>query len=520
MSHRLLSGLLCAAAALVIPAMTARADEYLDSANRIYASVQADKRSDTILLPLLAKLQDAPSRLDDLVQAAMTPATAPGFDKLAEWAQAEPQKALLEGIKKATVDDGRSKSFEFAQPYGATAADPDMVMIGMYTELGDPPLMAQADIKWLPKVHLAFALMQVEATRLAAAGTPKDAMDLLVNSIALGRQIANRGSRREKTVGMDAMIVSLMRIRDLAYEDFRSGSPKMTAEQCRDVIGKLKEPSAIIDIARIELPAVDRIAAQQLFYRIMKPTGETDPEAFGMTLARLSSRDRPLRLFSEQARWEAIAKFHAGAAECRKAIDDVFGDWNRRWRLSPWDPALKQPTDYAKLSRTRFAVVDYFLGDMARLFEQRLELRVELIGTRTALGHYGFWLQNRRFAPDASAVRPAFIAAAQTDPFDPKAASWLTMAVPGRGIGGQQDPSGQTNLQVFAGMAGRLYPQFQLLVKADQFILYSMGPKGFRGSGTRFTQLQPDAANNGDYLVWPPMMSLVRKREADQGRWK
>lgn len=502
---------------LAAPALSL-ADQFVDKVNQIYKPVPADRRSEMTLFPVLAKIEEPPVRLADLVQAALTPASAPDFAKLSAWATGEPQKAVIEAIKKVTAEETARKLWGIAQPYGASEADPDLVMAGMYTELGDPPLLAQADIKWLPKMETALKLVQVEATRLQADGKPMEAMELLLRGIFLSRQLANRAMLVEQQLAYQGMIIGLARMRDIAWVDFRSDTPVLTAENMRDLIGRLKDRDGVLQTGRLDLPVGDRAAAEQLLSRIMKADGKIEASTFALTLSRIAAKRAPMRLFSEQAKWDAIARLHADGRESLAGVERVFGDWDTRWKLDPWNPALKVPTDYRKLPKAKFAAIDVFLGDLGQLFEARSELKVELTGTRSALANYGFWRQTRSFAPEAASVRPAFIPYADVDPFDPAKSQWLAQVVPGRGPGGVINPEGKIDAQIFPLIVGTRYPEFGVTWKPDTFVMFSMGPKAARGGGKRFTQMKFD--NQGDYLVWPPMLSLIRQHQADQGRWK
>jgi hypothetical protein len=511
MRRSLLSSLVVFAVVLVSP-LAALADQFVDRLNALYKTIPDARRTDETLFPVLAKMADPPPGLTDLIQSALVPATAPEFAKFAEWAQGEPQKAVIEAIKKCTAEEGRGKTWEIGQPYGAIDANPDMVMVGMYTELGDPPLLAQAEIKWLPRMQAALTLVQIEATRLQAEGKPAEAMDLVLRGVFLGRQLAGRGLFAEMNLGFEAMVVGLARLRDLAYQDMRADQPKLTPEQIRDLIARMRDRNGVLQIDRIELPLGDRLAAEQLISRIMKADGSVEPDAFARTLSRIAARQRAMRLFSEDAKWSAIAKLHADGKASINAIEQVFGDWAKRWRLNLWDPVLKLPTDFSRLSRTKFAAVEVFLADVGVLFSRRTELQVELVGTRSALGHYGYFLQMRRFAPDSASIKPAFVPGNELDPFDPTLSQWMTLMVPGRGT------ASPIRAAVFPRLLSVSYTQFEVSFGPETFVMYSMGPKASRAGGKRFTQMTFD--NQGDYLIWPPMLSLIRQNQSDLGRWK
>lgn len=518
-AKRWLSAVVIGSAGLLACAGVARADEFIDKVNGLYRQITPDKRTDSVLFLLLLKMQEPPVKIGDPLFPALLPPTSADFAKLSAWATGEPQKALIAAVKKVTDEPNWKRAYTFAQPYGATAADPEMVMAKMYSELGDPPLLLGADFLYLPKVEQLFSLLQIEATRLQSTGDPAGAMALMVQSLYLGRQMADRQFTREKAVGMQAMTLSLMRIRDIAYVDMKSGAPKLTPDVIRETILKLREPDGILGLERIQLPQGELIGGEQLLSRIMTPRGGTNPEVFGSTLARIGTKDRPLRLFSEQAKWDALAKIHAGDLESREQLKDVFGDWEARWDRDPFDPLMKLPTDYSKFSKTRFAAIDAFVRDVSVLFPLRAALRAEAAGTRTALGVYGYWRQQSTFPPSLTGVSPLFVKKLDIDPYNSDKSSNLQYFIPMRNQSTDpKNPGKPHDFLASPELVGRAYEPFALSLRDDMFVVYSVGPKGSRGGLKRATQSVTD--DQGDYLVWPPMLSLVRQNQVESGRLK
>jgi hypothetical protein len=71
-------------------------------------------------------------------------------------------------------------------------------------------------------------------------------------------------------------------------------------------------------------------------------------------------------------------------------------------------------------------------------------------------------------------------------------------------------------VRLFPKIEGVEYPNFEAKVGEGQFVLYSAGPDGNQGSMARATQMVKD--DKGDYLLWPPMLSLMRQNLAERGK--
>ncbi len=508
-----------AVAVVTVAPAPVQADEFIDRANALYKSIQPDRSSDAVLLPLLAKMQPVPAAVAKPLDAALLPATSASWSEITAWSTAQPQKDVLEGLKKVTEEMDWKKAYGFAQPYGADKTNPDIVNLGLYTELGDPATLAGAEFKFLPALTALFCLTQVEATRLQAEGKPNDALDVLIRAVFFARQLADREFFREKYFGLEMFELGLKRIRDVAYVDLRSESPKLTAEQYRDAIRRLRERDGILGIDRLRLPQADAIAADQLLSRIFDRSGQPNPEMFASTLARIGSKDRPLRIFSESAKWEGIRGLHANQTASATKLSGVFKDWETRWQMDPFAPSLRLSSEYQKLSKTQYAAIDRIVGDISRQFEIRRMLKVEAAGTRSALALAGFRTLNGSFPPSLDATRPTFLRPQDLDldPLDPRKQSNLRYFVPGTRMAGAGSAD-TVQMTVFPEILGQKFEQFVIPIDSSQFVLFSVGPDGLPNSARRATQMTRD--DNGDYVVWPSTLSLVRQRLTEQGRLK
>ncbi|MDQ7013433.1 MAG: hypothetical protein Q9O74_06000 [Planctomycetota bacterium] len=506
----------------------ARADEFVDRVNAAYADIRDERRSDPIILAALAEMEHAPAMLTDQRQAALYPASGSAWSQLAEWAAASSQATALDALDSITKEQDYRRAMVFAQPYGLeqVGADPEQIAFiqaGLYTDLGDPPLLAAAQHLYLRKFDDLAKLVHVEATRRLEAGDGAGALDVLADLIQFGRQILDREFHAEKVWAFEAMILAAERMRDVAYNDGR-GAASLTAEEFKTAIDRLLDVRGPISIERIRLPKGDFIAGEQLIATVMEPRGRIRPEVFASTMSRLESTERPLRLFGEAARWRDAAQMHVGWERANKTLDSLRNDFDFRWSLSPFDPQMARAFAIEGLFSSqvvadRVAAVSRSVPDMRDLFVLRQLLRTELLGTQNALGLAAFHVQNGRFPLDLSGIRPKYIKDVGIDPFNPAVADGrvptLKFFVPVRDTADRF--SGQPNtppheISILVDDA----PNVSILLREDQFVLYSVGADG-SAQWADEVQNSPDAPPGRDYLLWPPVLSVVRDTLLNDG---
>ncbi len=510
--RRAASTLLCAAAALLTATTPVLADDLLDKINAPFKAIAPGQRSDTLLLPLLIKTSPPPPAAASAQNAALMPATSAAFQDAAAWAAADPQKAVLPALAKATAEKEWKKAHAFAQPYGFEGVDPDLVIAGAYTDLGDPATISAARHLYMPLLDRLQCLVHVEATRLSAAGDPDAACAVLTDLVLFARQMCDRAFLIEQRWGYEAMILALHRLRDVAYTDARSGEPRMKPEAIRAQLDRLIDRGKVIGTERLTLPRGDGIGAEQMLGRVYSRGAGPNPETYGRTLARVGARQRPLRLFSEAARWDVLAAASAGDAETRQALAGLITDWDKRWQLSAFDPVLKVPTAFAALDKVRFAALDATLGDTAVLFTLRTQLLVEHAGTRTALAMHSFWRANKSYPRDVSAVRPTFIDKLDNDPFS-KEPKPLGFFVPMRDT---TRPGTEPKPHEIRVSAGDPFPGLAVSLNDENFVIFSVGPDGAASLCRVAGQMSEERGS--DYLLWPPVLSLARQTLQDTGK--
>ncbi|RMH26550.1 MAG: hypothetical protein D6693_07005 [Planctomycetota bacterium] len=382
----------------------------LEELNALWADISDEDRADLVLVPALAAMDAPPAAARTVVDAAMILPGDPEWGSALAWAGAQPQQDALDAFKSITE---RRTRYTFAQPYGRAAGD-EAVRAGLYVDLGEPELIANAQSGWIAGLERLGALAQIEATRLASEGAGADGADLVLRWIRLARMFADRETFAEKRAALRWMRFGAERLRDLAYL-----YPDSIDElEMRQLIRSLNDREIMLD--RVLLPRAERLAAQELLAITFVERGGPNPETFGPTMARMQSRGRPLRLFAQAARWRQIGQQHGDFFATRDRIEAVFNDWRLRWSLDPRDVVNESPTDYDRLDRGRYMLIATVVPDLGELFDERFALRVELGGTRLALAVRGYRTATGAWPEPIFAVRPRFIPEIPVDPWDPE----------------------------------------------------------------------------------------------------
>jgi len=502
--------------ASVGPATSARADEFVDRANALVRKASDEKRSDLVLLPLLPDLKAPPAVLTSQYQAALFGNHAPNWEACKEWVQAEPQKKVIDALAKITKDENDpQKGFVFGLPYGADGAGPELVTKEMYVELGDPATLAAAKFLYMDKFEIVGILMHVEASRLAETGDIVGAMDKMKQWLFFTRQIADRPFLREKKWAMESMLAALERMCDLAYVDFRSEKHTTEPSKLKDLIDLLRDRSLYLD--RVKLPEADLIAREQLVSRVLIEKGGTNADTFGPTMAKIGSVDRPLRLFSSAAFWDQARALHAGWYESKDALKGLVDDWQRRWILPPFD-RIQTTRSFWELriaNRPRFSVIGTGLNDLPSLYSLRRRIDAQQSGARMSLAAYAFFLRERTIPSSLSAVTPRFTTRVDKDPYSSKGVDILyTRPLVDTPKSDRGEPKPYT-IRLFPAPPR---PELSRRLDNTHFVVYSVGPDEKNELAIDCTQGQE--GRSGDYLFWPPQLSLERQRLLDTGDLK
>lgn len=472
-----------------------------------YGDIQPSKRSDLVLLPVLAKMQMPPATVATVFDSRMALKGMKGWDQASAWATAAPQVEALKALKTVTSEWDWRKAYQFGLPYGYEGVSPELVRANLYINLSDPPTLAAAEYNYLPAMDRLEMLANVEASRLLGEGKPNDAIDIMLSFAHLSRQMSNRKMIREALWGMDAFSRSMERIRDFGY---RAMVDKLTFDVPR-LIKQIEtlNPDEYFAFKRMDVPEGDAIAARQAIARVAD--GDSfDGQRFGTLMAKMSTAGKPLRLFSEAATWKDATSKHLPPSLCMDKVSAIYADWKVRWGLDPFDTRLGNKTPYDELDKNNSILLIKAIPDMKTLRVGRQVAQTEIVGARTALSVLGVFQTTNMFPNVITAIRPRFVKEMDADPFDPiqfqrpikPPLRYFEVQSPTQVLIATATPSGPEN--------------FAAPFRKGSFLLYSIGTDNADNKARRIENTS-EIVQGADYLIFPPVLSLFRQHRLDAG---
>ena len=493
---------LCLLAALALTGL-ALADEFTDRLNAPFQNVPDNRRAELVLMPALGAMDEPPGVLVGRADRVLLLTTSsPAWSAAVDWAQAEPQRAALAALTEVTNEENPRRRMEFALPYGIAGVDTAWVREGIHAELGDPPTISAAHLGYLERMEWLASLAQIEVTRLEAEGKLEDATELMFDLAILGRMMADRQLFREVSWGLETMQAAMLRIRDVAYVD-ATNDGNLTGAYFKSVVQRI-DLTGLFRLDRIRMPLGDQLGAQQLAGRVFDRSGQPDESIFATSMAELAATSRPLRLFAEAGRWQSAMSGHANQSDTNAKINGLFNDWSLRWDANTFDPTFRTPTEFERLDTQSYALVAEVVPNLGQLNVMRRELDAELVGTRVALAIRAVSKEAGGMPTSLALARPRYIDDLGIDPYNPDRAAGnrpeLRFFVPERDtVGGRLHqmnviPHGRTNFSVRLG--------------SEEFVLYSLGGNEFDDRATIVSDNGLELT--GDYLIWPPVISLLR----------
>lgn len=517
-----LAGALAALPILGVPASALAQDgNYISRVNAQSGAISNDQRADLVLFPAMVDLAEPPAIVQRLEDGRPTDAMLlgpglRGWETAAEWAAADSQQAVITALDEITQEATFLDAMVMAQPYGIDGVPVSLIRAGLYTELGDPPTLTTADFRYLPKLTNVVILAHVEASRRLEAGDPAGALDVLIDLLHLGRMMADRGFYEEVAWGYRAMIDAAIRIRDVAYVDYSSDQPVLTHDQLLEAINRLDlGRRGFLLIERLRLPEGDRIGGEQILSRIFDQRGRPT-DRFASTMSTLTTTERPLRRFSEAGLWAQVQRVHGDGLSTRAKLDDVYNDWYQLWPQSDFSNQHKNVRDFDRLNPITEGVVIAIVPNMTGLFNERRILKTEISGTRAALGIVAYMSRLRTLPVNLAALRPQILPEREVDPFGPeldaqrrRLVSEFQYMVPRRDL--PVNPRlGPQPLPIDVIMLNQRNFGIGVGLNDDEFVVWSVGPDSDDDTARRVRE-NTRALFDGDYLIWPPVISLYRE---------
>lgn len=399
--------LLTALPVVGLPAGALAQNGFASEASGVHQPGAGENNAAGPLLLALSKMDAPPESIPDTPTAMLMLPGDPGWSEARSWATAPNQKALLNTLRDIT---NPSNPHVFSLPYGLNNTPPAIAETGLAIDLGDPPLIANGDFIYLDALDELFALVNIEAARLAQDEDP-EAPYKLVQWIRLARMVADQPLSNEKGWAIHSMRLGSERLLDLF-----ALHPKLMDE--REIIGLVRELSeSEIRIERILPPYADRIAMHELVAATYSERRGPNPAKFAPTLAAMMSDGRSLGLFGEATYFQRLAEQQANWFDTTEKIDAIYNDWERRWTVPHYDRIWTQQMERRLIDPARFTLIEEFSPDLYPIFQDRLALRADMAGVRMALSVIGYRQGKGVWPSDLAAIRPTFVDNIDIDPF-------------------------------------------------------------------------------------------------------
>ncbi len=503
-------------AVLIAPIASAQSTE-LEQVNNAYEALdrRPDLRSDLVLLPLLAKLDEAPDIVIDPMSVCEIPADSTQWQALETWAMGKPQRDALAALDKVTAVQAWRDAYGFGQHYGTEGIDFEILRAGLYTDLGDPPMLSAARFQCLPPLSKLMSLAHIEATRLLAQDKPADAGKVIISVIYFGRQMVDRVFAQEASWGYDTMSLGLERLRDILYQD-RLGKKLLSDAELREMLKRLSiedDPNAYVSVERAKFPIGNAIAGRQLLSLVYDGSGTMNADVLARNMGRLVISNHPLRIFSEGAYWREQARTLANKRESLAAVDACDNDWKRRWGLKIWDRHFNAAWAFERLDPQKDSIVIAGVGDRSTIFGKRNRVRVELGGTRVCIAVVGTWRARELPPPVITSIRPSWIVDIDSDPYN-----WTNRELFSKPPYTYK-PARKREEELSIAIVNHFGPNFEAKIPPEFFVLYSLGSDA-TDQGCKRAQSTTDTVQGADYLLWPPVLSLSRDYKKSVGLLK
>jgi hypothetical protein len=382
-------------------------DKFASEASGIHQPGAGENNAAGSLLLALSKMDSPPESIPDTPTAMLMLPGDPGWSEAGSWATAPNQKAVLDTLRDIT---NPSNPHIFSLPYGVGNTPPSITETGLAIDLGEPPLIANGDFVYLDALDVLFALVNIEAARLAHEGDP-EAPYKLVQWIRLARMIADQPLSIEKGWAIHSMRLGTVRLLDL----FAQRPDLMDERGLVSLVRELSEDA--IRLERILPPYADRIALHELVAATYAERRGPNPAAFAPTLAAMMSEGRSLGLFGEATYFQRLAEQQANWFDTTEKIDAIYNDWERRWTVPHYDRIWTQQMERRLIDPARFTLIEEFSPDLYPIFQDRLALRADMAGARMALSVIGYRRGKGVWPSDLAAIRPTFVDNIDIDPF-------------------------------------------------------------------------------------------------------
>lgn len=438
-------------------------------------NVSDDAKSYRVLLDAYLEMTTPPWPIDDLFNLRTIHPNMSGWDRVADWAEANPHMSqALKEAKERTV---------FGLQYGQNAVPAAYQDAELYVTISIDDVRVGPRFPYLEAIKVIASYGTAEGYRLLEAGEVDEAMEVYASTIWVLRQCADRQFLGEKLPSIEMLSGLLGNLRDVFYVYMDEISPAQYTDISRNEIEWLRPTRD-----RLEMPEGDRIVAEAIIESVF--VGDrADPQQFREVFGAIQASDAPLTRFGAARRWEMIAHVHAELQPTLDRLQLIYDDWWRRWRVQEYDPILDIPSEFDRTNRVRYGAVTFSAQDIEHLFDIRNVLVVQVNGTAMAAGLCAYRRTFNTYPSDQSMIYATFTR--KVSDVDPYSRGYDPLRY--RKIDGSR--------HAIDGPFGRVWAE------PGECILYSRGPDLEDNQGRVHAVDVPDA----DIVIWPPVRALSRE---------
>ncbi|MCB9848962.1 MAG: hypothetical protein H6814_11165 [Phycisphaeraceae bacterium] len=383
-------------------------DNYVAEANQIHRPGAGQQDAAEPLLKALGSMDAPPASIPDAPTALLMRPGDDGWDEALAWATAPNQRAVLSTLREVT---NPGDPHVFSLPYGLDNTPPALADTGLAIDLGEPPLLAGANFVYLDALDELFALVSIDAARLAE-DNDGEAAYRLIQWIRLARMVADQPMSVEKSWAIHSMRLGVMRLLDV----FALHPELMDEREIVRLVRELSEDE--IRVERILPPSGDRTAMEELVAATYTERRGPNPATFGPVLARLMSGGQPLGLFGEASYFQQVARQQANWFDTTEKVEAIYNDWEARWSVPQYEYIWTQQMERRLIDPARYTLIEHFSPDLYPMIQDRLALRADLAGARMAISVIGYRRGKGVWPSDLAAIRPTFVDNIDTDPYD------------------------------------------------------------------------------------------------------
>ncbi|MFG0329436.1 MAG: hypothetical protein ACF8PN_05990 [Phycisphaerales bacterium] len=407
----LLTLLTAAACVLLLTGPESRGQnrDYLAALNGPMERVSASNKSYERLFEarMLMDITGAPAGVKDLFIGT------PTFSMAVDWISQPDQQDAIETLL-APDDRRHNVAYReiFGLPYGEDKVTDDMLLEDWVVYV-DPAKLRATDFAYMNGFQaLTLGLIAEGHRALEVDGDGERAVEAYATAMFLARQLADRQYVQEAAQGYVMLYHGLQIIREAMWH-YREA---LTIDNYRYLADELD----LMGMDRIQLPIATLYVGEQLVNEVFGADNRPAADSFPLVMAKFEAGDDPFDRFAASAKWNELRSRHAPRLDTDRMIQNVDGDYRRRWRLRRYDPALTIDPLFDQIDPIEYAIVKELYDLIDMLFSGRFAVETELHATIASAGIAAFQKRDGVAPLSLDQVQPTFVRTRESivDTFD------------------------------------------------------------------------------------------------------